>query len=411
MDGGMCVMEGIYSNPLISVIVPIYRVEAYLDECIQSIRNQTYQNLEIILIDDGSDDMCPQICDRHANEDERVKVVHKKNGGLDSARKAGMLIATGKYVGYVDADDWIEPEMYEQLLMYAQRYQVDVVELGFFDSYKNKEEERLPYLEEGCYKGADFIEKVEPKLLYADVFYEYSILPFLWNKLFLKERVVKYQMKDGLTNTIFDDVMVSLPCIAKTKSIYILHKCYYHYRVRRDSLKKTYRFEAGENLIQCYTDFYARFKGTQLCSENDKQIKYYAMYWLLFNAPHIFDCHCDDDFLVPFGNIKIASKIVLYGAGAAGIHWENYIRNVKKGNIVCWADKNYKNLQEDLDVINPKEILRVEYDYVVIAIMKAKAAESARKDLAEMGVPEEKILWIKQEYIDEPEKLLSKIGL
>lgn len=404
-------MKDISSNPLISVIVPIYRVETYLEECIQSIRNQTYRNLEIIVVDDGSDDMCPQICDRHAKEDERVKVIHKENGGLDSARKAGMLAATGKYVGYVDADDWIEPEMYEQLLMYAQRYQVDVVESGVIDTYKNKEKERFSYFKEGKYTGIDFIENVEPKLLYTGNFFESGISPYLWNKLFVKEKVAKYQMKKGLTNIVLDDVMISLPCIAETKSLYILHKCYYHYRVRRNSLKRKYKFDAGENLKRCFSDLFVRFEGTSLCSENDKQIKYLVMFHLLFRAPHVFDCYCDDDFLAPFGNLEIANKIVLYGAGAAGIHLESYIRNVKKGNIVCWIDKNHKDLQEDLDVVDPKEILKNEYDYVVISIMRAKAAESARKDLMEMGVPEEKILWIKQEYIDEPEKLLSKIGL
>ena len=96
------------SNPLLSVIVPIYLVEPYLERCVQSIRNQTYQNLEIILVDDGSDDQCPQICDRFADIDERVKVVHKENGGLVSARKAGITEASGKYAAYVDSDDWID---------------------------------------------------------------------------------------------------------------------------------------------------------------------------------------------------------------------------------------------------------------------------------------------------------------
>ena len=81
---------------LISIIVPIYRVEAYLEQCIWSIRNQTYKYLEIILVDDGSDDQCPQICDNHAQDDKRIKVIHKENGGADSARKAGMLEATDR---------------------------------------------------------------------------------------------------------------------------------------------------------------------------------------------------------------------------------------------------------------------------------------------------------------------------
>ena len=222
----------------ISIIVPIYRIEPYLEQCIQSIRNQTYKNIEIILVDDGSDDCCPQICDYHAQADKRVKVIHKKNGGLDSARKAGMLVASGKYVGYVDGDDWIEPIMYEKLLKYIQMYDVDVVESGVIDSWTNIERKRPPYLPEGCYKDKDFIENVESKILYAGVFFEHGISPYLWCKLFLKEKIMKYQMMQGITNERFNVTMLSLPCIAESRRVYISHDCYYHYRVRNDSLKR-----------------------------------------------------------------------------------------------------------------------------------------------------------------------------
>ena len=103
-------------EPLISVIVPVYKVEQYLDECVQSIRNQTYTNLEIILVDDGSPDRCPEMCDEYARQDSRIKVIHKPNGGLSSARNAGLDIATGEYVGFVDSDDIVKPNMYETLL-------------------------------------------------------------------------------------------------------------------------------------------------------------------------------------------------------------------------------------------------------------------------------------------------------
>ena len=139
-------------DDLISVIVPIYHVEQYLEQCIQSIRNQTYKNLEIILVDDGSDDQCPQICDKHAREDKRIKVIHKKNAGQDSARKMGMSIASGNYIGYVDGDDWIEPVMYEKLLDYAHQYEVDVVESGAIEFWGKIEKNRTSYLPEGCYK-------------------------------------------------------------------------------------------------------------------------------------------------------------------------------------------------------------------------------------------------------------------
>ena len=394
---------------MISVIVPIYRVEAYLEQCIQSIRNQTYKNLEIILVDDGSDDQCPQICDRYARVDERIKVVHKVNGGLDSARKAGIIAASGKYIGYVDGDDWIEPEMYEQLLMYMNQYQVEIVESGVIDSYENKSKKRVPYIEDGCFTGKNFSDKVEGRLLYAGVFFEHGMAPYLVTKLFLKSRVIKYQMMKGLANIIHDDTMVSLPSIAESKKIYITHECYYHYRVRRNSLKRECRKDELANLMSCYSNFYARFKDSLLATENDKQIKYYAMYWLLYKCPYVFDRANDQDFLTPFGGVDQKAKIVLYGAGAAGIHLENYIRSVVGSNLVCWADQNYEDLQETMEVVAPKEILRYEYDYVVISIMRESAVQGAKRDLVELGIPREKILWIQQEYIDNPESLLRTV--
>lgn len=103
------------NDPLISVIVPVYKVEQYLDRCVESIVNQTYSNLEIILIDDGSPDKCPAMCDAWKEKDKRIKVVHKKNGGLSDARNMGMEICNGELIGFVDSDDWIDQEMYQRL--------------------------------------------------------------------------------------------------------------------------------------------------------------------------------------------------------------------------------------------------------------------------------------------------------
>lgn len=394
---------------LISVIVPVYRVEKYLEQCIQSIRNQTYKKLEIILVDDGSDDKCPQICDRHAKEDDRIKVIHKENGGVDSARKAGIMIATGKYVGYVDGDDWIEPVMYEKLLMYAHKYGVDIVESGVIDSWADREIQRTSFLKEGCYKGKNFIEYVEPKLLYAGVFFRHGIEPYLPSKLFLRDKILEFQMMPGLVNFIYNCGMVAIPCIAKAKSIYISHDCYLHYRVREGSLKREIRSDDAYNLIKCYPEFYKRFEGTLLCSESDKQIKYYALYRLLHKSLQVFDNSCSEDFLTPFGGIKKNSAIVLYGAGAVGVHIENYIRSVEGSNLVCWADRNYKKKVDTLGVRAPQEIVALDFDYVVISILREDAVHSAKKDLIALGVPEEKILWIEQKYLDNPELLLSKV--
>ena len=114
-------------RPLVSVVIPVYKVEAYLARCVDSVRFQTLQDLQIILVDDGSPDNCPQMCDDYALEDHRIQVIHKENGGLASARNAGMDVATGKWLFFLDSDDWLELDGLESLLAIGEEHQVDFV--------------------------------------------------------------------------------------------------------------------------------------------------------------------------------------------------------------------------------------------------------------------------------------------
>lgn len=115
------------TQPLISVIVPVYNVEPYINKCIDSILSQTYKNLEVILVDDGSPDNCPKICDDYASIDNRVKVIHQKNAGQSIARNNALDICTGEYIAFVDSDDWIEPDAYEKIMEIMQRQDLDIV--------------------------------------------------------------------------------------------------------------------------------------------------------------------------------------------------------------------------------------------------------------------------------------------
>lgn len=115
-----------FDKACISVIVPVYRVEPYLDRCVQSIVEQTYSDMEIILVDDGSPDICPAMCDTWAEKDSRIRVIHKENGGLSDARNAGMALATGEYISFIDSDDWIAPEMLQRLLEALERDDSDI---------------------------------------------------------------------------------------------------------------------------------------------------------------------------------------------------------------------------------------------------------------------------------------------
>lgn len=395
---------------LISIIVPIYRVEEYLEECIQSIINQTYRNLEIILVDDGSDDGCGEICDRYACMDTRIKVIHQENRGLDGARKAGISAATGEYVGYVDGDDWIEPEMYQRLIEFAKKYDVDVVESGVIDSWIEDSKTRVPYLSEGVFKGKTFEKEIEPKLLYCGKFFRYGISPYLCSKLFKKDKLYHYQMIEEVLNATADDVVVTMPCIATLKSLYISHNCYYHYRVRENSGKRRENFERVMNFIKSRDALKRRFVETKLMDGEDKQIDYFTMYWLLMNGPYIFDDLTKEKILIPYGGLQRESKIVLYGAGAAGMHLHNYLERISV-NIVAWLDKKYISLKNTMDVLAPGAICELEFDYVIISILREEFVNEAWQELRSLGVPEEKILWVQEQYIKEPSKLLESIFL
>ena len=120
-------------NPLISVIVPVYNVEAWLPRCGDSILSQTYENLEILLVDDGSTDDSGLICEEYAKKDTRIRVIHKENGGLSSARNSGLDAASGEYIGFVDSDDWIEPEMYAEMLSLMLKSDAQIVCAGRYD--------------------------------------------------------------------------------------------------------------------------------------------------------------------------------------------------------------------------------------------------------------------------------------
>lgn len=129
-------------NPKISVIVPVYKVEPYLQKCLNSVVAQTYRNLEIILVDDGSPDRCPAICDEFAAQDFRIKVIHKENGGVSSARNAGLAVATGDWIGWVDSDDWIEPDMYSYMLEKARTYGADIAVCSRTEVYPDRTVQR-----------------------------------------------------------------------------------------------------------------------------------------------------------------------------------------------------------------------------------------------------------------------------
>ena len=178
------------SKPLISVVVPIYNIENYIRKCIESIQNQTYKKIEIILVDDGSTDLSGKICDEYALNDSRIKVIHKKNGGLVSARKVGIENAEGMYATYVDGDDWIESDMYEKLL--NQIVDADIIISGKIRDYGDHSVYERNKIPEGIYNADDLKNIIYATMMYTGRFYERGISPQIYQNLYVKEILLKH---------------------------------------------------------------------------------------------------------------------------------------------------------------------------------------------------------------------------
>lgn len=167
----------------ISVIIPVYNAEKYLRCCLDSVTGQTLRDIEIICVDDGSTDQSSQIIETYAKKDDRIKVIHKENGGLVLARKAGVTEASGAYVGYVDSDDWIEPDMYENLYEKVCEHGCDIVASGLFRQFSDSIVKVTNTIAAGVYDSDAIKKHILPSMLYNGIYYQMGVRPNLVNKL------------------------------------------------------------------------------------------------------------------------------------------------------------------------------------------------------------------------------------
>lgn len=215
--------------PKISIIVPVYNVEQYLENCIKSILNQTFEDIEIILVDDGSTDNSGRICDSYKGKDKRIKVIHKKNGGLSSARNCGIEMASGKYIGLVDSDDYIHPKMYEILYKNAIKYSSDIV-VGSYKSVDNMDDSDI-YNDvkiDGEIQNYTSIEALEE-------LYNENDLDFIisWTKLYKKCLFddLKYEV-----GRIYEDQFIIHKILYKSKIVTYVPALLYFYQQREGSI-------------------------------------------------------------------------------------------------------------------------------------------------------------------------------
>lgn len=248
------------NNKLISIIVPIYNVKKYLEKCIDSILNQTYKNLEIILIDDGSTDESSEICDNYSQKDNRIIVIHKKNAGVSSARNEGLKIATGDYIGFVDSDDFLEKDMYLNMI---DRIAIDNTKMSICNAYI--ENENGVQVKNFKSDSPNIIDSHE---LINRIMKDYVFQGYMWNKLYARDLI--YNDKNGYlkfdTNiSNLEDRLFNLELIDKNKefNVSFLNEKLYHY-IQRESSAIHRRYND-----KYFTNFYAKSKEIEILNKSN----------------------------------------------------------------------------------------------------------------------------------------------
>lgn len=397
--------------PEVSVIVPIYKIEQYLPKCIESILDQSYKNFELILVDDGSPDNCPKICDDYAKNDDRVRVVHKENGGLLSARKAGLEAAKGEFIAFVDGDDWVDKFYLETLFKLAKANDADLVVTGQFREFDGKIETIKPK-EAGVYNEDEIKSYIIPNAIYNGRFCEHGISTYVWNKLYRRELLYKILMDVPNEIIMGEDAAITYSYLSITKRLVISRIPLYYYRQRHDSIVKSLENPKIEYYRLGLLMNFLKVKLSHVLDEQtlDSQISYYLFSQILVRTGGLIVEKSGDILFNPFLKVNQNSKIVVYSSGSFGQHILS--TNVKTNyfKIIKWIDVDYHDLNIGGNSVEPiGSIHEVEFDYLIIATINPSTYDSIKVELKLMGIDEEKIVNINTSEKD-INQLLTQLG-
>ena len=374
----------------ISVVIAVYNAENYMDICVESVTNQTYKNLEIILVDDGSTDRSGKKCEEWGERDRRIKIIHKENGGAVSARRAGTRAATGDYIGFVDADDWIEPDMYELMADIGIMEDVDIVSVEDIREYEDRRShvERIR-LEEGIYKGEDFLNDILANIIDTEIFFQWNIPMHGWQHLFKSGLLRKNLKLIDLRVRRGEDMLCALSCYFNAESAALLKKPLYHYRQVPNSARNTATKKNLEGLV--YLTNRLLDIGRNNLRQHDaveQEIRYCIFYTLLWSAYEI--CLAPDSTeLFPYGVPK-HSKVAIVGAGAFGTRLYKRITELGFCEISIWIDNGWNTYQKrGLPVEGFDRLNDIDFDYAIIAVldgaMQTQIVEKLKNKQIESG--------------------------
>jgi glycosyltransferase involved in cell wall biosynthesis len=372
---------------------------------------QSFLDFELILVDDGSPDNCPKICDDYAKKDSRIKVIHKENGGLLSARKAGLKNAQGKYISFVDGDDWVDKFYLDTLFKLAEANDSDLVITGHFREFDGKIETIKPKTA-GIYNEKDLKASIIPNAIYNGKFCEHGISTYVWNKLFKRELL--YPILLDVPNDIVmgEDAAITYSYLAISKSLVVSKIPLYYYRQRHDSIVKSIENPKMEYYRLGLLMHFLKVKMSHVLDEQvlNSQLKCYLYSQILVRSGGLILDSTGDVFFNPFLKVKRNSRVVVYSSGSFGQHILS--TNVKANffEIIKWIDVDFHDLNIGGNSVLPiSSITNTEFDFLIIATINPSTYESIKMELALMGIDVNKITKINTSE-KEISQLLTQLG-
>ncbi len=398
---------GMDQKPLISIIVPIYMIDRYVGICVESILNQTYRNIEIVLVDDGSGDRSAELCDLYASKDSRIKVVHKENGGLVSARKAGLAASTGSLVTYVDGDDWVGREFIEKLYVAYEQTDADIVCAAQTRVLFDQSVQLLNAIPVGVYSvdEGNSLRGLQDKMMSYGTFYRPGITTYVWNKLFKRELLFDIQMQVDDRISIGEDAAVTYPALMKADKVVVTDNTEYHYRQREDSmLKQSVSFSREAEKLKYLYDYLMKWNAG-IGNRMTGQITDYVLSICIIRSGGRLPA---DDFST-FDKAYFGKRVVIYSAGTFGQQLVKRFKETGHCKVVGWVDDDYWEYRRCCMDVDPVETVRdKDFDYILVASVDSEIAERVIGRLGIYGVARRRILTVSVPEQDSLRETLTK---
>lgn len=381
-------------KPQISVIVPVYNLECNLKLCIESIIGQTYDNLQIILVDDGSTDNSGEICNGYAELDNRIQVVHKINGGVVTARQSGLDLATGSYIGFVDGDDYIEPTFYENLLYKMLEMSVDFVHSGFITEGNGKHNICAPLYERVITSKADRLSLIKKYVLYLENENEIWS-PSMWSKLFKANFIRKVHNYVPENQSYGEDLLAFCRCILESDKFALITNAEYHYILRDGSLSHRQNIKKFREESNLYNGLCSIWKEYGYYEEMEEFMDKYLFIRLSNCMNQVNKIGLGvTEYVVSDINMLEGKRVIIYGAGKVGKSYLSQLLTVRNCIVLGWTDRDFKS-GSHIICVSRERLKEISYDVILIAVKSILTASEIKEDLIELGVDEKKILWMK----------------